>query len=1581
MFHPQPMSRFISLRNRRRIAPLVVEHLEDRITPVTLVPIIVDTLLDDNDTDYSPGQLSLRNAVFLSNQFPDLSSILFAPALTASGPANISLSIDGDDTFGPSALVVTSPITIQGPTGANGVTISMTAASRLRLFYVAPTVGNLSLQDLTLSGGRAQGGNGFEGGGGAAGLGGAIVNAGSLSLLRDTFTNNQAIGGVGASSASFGGGGGLGGDGSSNLGGDPNGGTASHTARDGGFGGGGGALRSYTGPAGTLGNSSEIPGAYGPIGKGGFGGGGGYGYGLSFDTSSPLYTGGAGGFGGGGGGGFTNGGANGFGGGQGGGSQGAGGGGAGFGGAVFNYGGSLSIADSTFANNASVGGSGANSGKGFGGAIFNLNGNVTVTNSTIARNIASDAGGAIYNFGSDFESTQSGPTISFNNTAAVSLTNSILSGSSDLTSPISDYTAFRNQNSSGTNNIVQKNATTGGFTGTVTIIADPLLAPLGFYGGPTQTFALNFGSPAIDSGITNSTAGSDQRGIARPQGAAYDIGSYESQYALVIDTGNNQSTATNTAYATNLSVRLVSNDVGAPVPAAQTILFRAAIGTGGSSGTFASGTSITTDPNNRATAPTLTANGNPGTFTVTATAGGLSNQFDLTITSPPPPPPPPANTPPTIMGLSNQASTGSAVGPITFTIGDAQTPLENLIVTAKSLDGTIVPVGNIVFDDRDKGAIRHVTITPASRQFGTSTIFVTVDDGNSGVTTDSFFFTVSNTPPTITHTEDQPSTGNTVTIGFTIGDDQTSLADLKVTATSKSSNNTIDPTGTIDIRTVVDADNKRTITLTPIARQFGSSTITVTVDDGNSGIATDSFFFTVSNTPPTISQTETQSSTGAAVAIGFTIGDDQTPLDELTVTAASSNGERIPAANIVLSGNGADRTVTIRPATEKFGTTPITITVNDGNGGIATDTFNFVVANTPPTISIVNKPSTGYTSSGTPVGIFFTIGDAQTPLANLILSAVSSDGTVVPTENIVFNPSQTDALRTVQIRPVFGRRIGTVPLTVTITVTDRNGASASDTFNLVVSNTAPTISPIDDQRSVANNVNQATPVGPIEYTVGDTETALRDLRSTISSSNPTLVPVANIAIIGSGNRTVTITPVAGEFGETTITLTVTDGNAVTTTRSFVVTVVQNTPPVISSIADLSTPRGAAIAAIPFTVGDIETSFAELRLSSQVARKITGGTTTNTGIETEFRGSGAFRTLTLTNPNRLFGTFTITITVKDGNEAEASTSFDLKIPFTGKPTVVVGNRSATITDPDTGVSKSLPIPFGDFTGSVRVAVGDVNGDGIPDVGFAAGPTGAPRVAVVSGSDGSILLNRFALEQSFTGGVDIAIGDLDGDGFADIVVGAGYTGGARVVVISGKDGSVLRDFFAYEDTFRGGVNVGLVDWDGDGKLDIVTGAGLGGAPLVRVFRYADLKAGVTFPNDFAHFYAGNINDRGGVSVSGGNFGKDADITLGQSIVTGTGIGIAPPQLSIFRAADFNPAITSPTPAKTYPVFESTFTGGFTIGVADTNRDGVKDIFVGAGPDGAPRLTRLRAATGEVLSDTFVDDINFLGGIAVS
>src|SRR5262245_23782272 len=167
-----------------------LEALEDRLVPATL---IVNSTADNLMADTS---LTLREAVLLDNAggnataalgrsltageaaqvkgtFGRIDTINFAPTLTAGGPATIRLGLDGDDTFGPSALPVTTRLSIVGPSGGNGVTIARdetAAPDRLRLFYVTST-GNLTLQNLTLSGGLAQGGS-SDGGGGRPGWAG-----------------------------------------------------------------------------------------------------------------------------------------------------------------------------------------------------------------------------------------------------------------------------------------------------------------------------------------------------------------------------------------------------------------------------------------------------------------------------------------------------------------------------------------------------------------------------------------------------------------------------------------------------------------------------------------------------------------------------------------------------------------------------------------------------------------------------------------------------------------------------------------------------------------------------------------------------------------------------------------------------------------------------------------------------------------------------------------------------------------------------------------------------------------------------------------------------------------------------------------------------------------------------------------------------------------------------------------------------------------------------------------------------------------------------------------------------------------
>ena len=98
---------------------------------------------------------------------------------------------------------------------------------------------------------------------------------------------------------------------------------------------------------------------------------------------------------------------------------------------------------------------------------------------------------------------------------------------------------------------------------------------------------------------------------------------------------------------------------------------------------------------------------------------------------------------------------------------------------------------------------------------------------------------------------------------------------------------------------------------------------------------------------------------------------------------------------------------------------------------------------------------------------------------------------------------------------------------------------------------------------------------------------------------------------------------------------------------------------------------------------------------------------------------------------------------------------------------------------------------------------------------------------------------AYNAAFTGGVFVAAGDINGDGQADIVTGPGAGGGPHVRIFSGAAARVLGEYFAYSAAFSGGVNVAAGDVNGDGTADVITGAGAGGGPHVRVFSGVDQR----------------------------------------------------------------------------------------------------------------------------------------------
>ena len=249
----------------------------------------------------------------------------------------------------------------------------------------------------------------------------------------------------------------------------------------------------------------------------------------------------------------------------------------------------------------------------------------------------------------------------------------------------------------------------------------------------------------------------------------------------------------------------------------------------------------------------------------------------------------------------------------------------------------------------------------------------------------------------------------------------------------------------------------------------------------------------------------------------------------------------------------------------------------------------------------------------------------------------------------------------------------------------------------------------------------------------------------------------------------------------------------------------------------------------------------------------------------------------------------------------------------------------------------------FRGGATVAAGDVNKDGVEDLIAGAGPGGGPRVQVFDGralarGEQVALLNFFAYDQAFTGGVFVASGDVNGDGFDDVITGAGQGGGPNVRVFSGNGGGQIASFFAYAEAFRGGVTVGAGDVNGDGRDDVITGAGPGGGPNVKVFNGANLSS------EMYSFWGVISSFTGGIFVAGGDINEDGK----DDIIVGAGSGGAP-TVNVFDGT--NPGNV----LRTFNAFAPGYIGGVRVG-ATRRKFGGYPVQVQTGTEGAGALMKV-------------------------
>jgi hypothetical protein len=296
----------------------------------------------------------------------------------------------------------------------------------------------------------------------------------------------------------------------------------------------------------------------------------------------------------------------------------------------------------------------------------------------------------------------------------------------------------------------------------------------------------------------------------------------------------------------------------------------------------------------------------------------------------------------------------------------------------------------------------------------------------------------------------------------------------------------------------------------------------------------------------------------------------------------------------------------------------------------------------------------------------------------------------------------------------------------------------------------------------------------------------------------------------------------------------------------------------------------------------------------------------------------------------------------GHPADASNLFAVG-SGAGEPSLV------RVFDRSTGQPRGQFSPFGNFGGGVRVATADVSGDGVIDIVTAAGPGGGPHVRVFDGATGQPLPGAigsfYAYTSGFAGGVFVAAADFDRDGHADIVTAAGSGGGPHVRIFSGRDGSELGGFFAYLPYFLGGVHIAVGDVDGDGAPEIITGAGPGGGPHVRIF---DTPHGMPSAGPVGSFYAYDERFTGGVFVAAG----DIDGDNRSDIITGAGAG-GGPHVRAFSGSDGSLL------ADIF-AYATDFTGGVRVAAGDVNADGRADILTAPGASGGPHVRIFNGVT---------------------
>ena len=267
---------------------------------------------------------------------------------------------------------------------------------------------------------------------------------------------------------------------------------------------------------------------------------------------------------------------------------------------------------------------------------------------------------------------------------------------------------------------------------------------------------------------------------------------------------------------------------------------------------------------------------------------------------------------------------------------------------------------------------------------------------------------------------------------------------------------------------------------------------------------------------------------------------------------------------------------------------------------------------------------------------------------------------------------------------------------------------------------------------------------------------------------------------------------------------------------------------------------------------------------------------------------------------------------------------------------------------------------DFIGGATLALGDLGGDGVKEIVTGPALGGGPQVRVFR-LDGSHIRDIWPYENTMDQGVNVAVGDLDGDGKEEIITAPRNGNSPHVRIFDGYgEPKFNMGFYAYNYDFTGGVNITTCDINGDGKDEIITGPGPGSGPQVRVYDYNGDWTG----QDFWPF---DSNYTGGVTVGCANVdgGKEQEIIMGTQSNYENWI-------KVYKADE------QKTIVGFFKAWPSDVRTGVNVAGGDVDGDGMDEVVASIFGLGGPQIKMFEAYGHEVHPGFFAFEKDFIGGV---